>query len=135
MENSSDFEPMGKVNPSALSRKEERSTFDHDERIHKNHPNSVMIPFGRSFISWHSDSGIAILALIILFILCVLSFLIVCVRSTVEIYDGPFRISPDEKWISSFLNIVGQGIIATAGAVVGAGGATLANKISAEKDK
>ena len=81
---------------------------EHDEANHKNHPNSVMIPFGRSFISWHSDNGVAVLALIILIVLSVLA-------GFTEILA---TCTPNKEWADNFLKVVGQGIVATAGALV-----------------
>ncbi|GBR10829.1 hypothetical protein [Gluconobacter frateurii] len=91
---------------------------EHDEANHKNHPNSVMIPLGRSFISWHSDNGVAVLALIILIVLSVLA-------GFTEILA---TCTPNKEWADNFLKVVGQGIVATAGALVGAGSNAMVHK-------
>ncbi|MFT8522715.1 hypothetical protein [Gluconobacter oxydans] len=126
-----DFELQEAEKPKTTSKsKSESSMFtaekkaEHDEANHKNHPNSVMIPFGRSFISWHSDSGVAVLALIILIILCVLAgFTEILATCTLN-----------KEWADSFLKVLGQGIIATAGALVGAGSSsTISTKSEPEK--
>ncbi|MCE2574808.1 hypothetical protein [Komagataeibacter sp. FNDCR2] len=125
-----------KPETSSADRKEQRQfQTEEDSRRHRNHPNSVMLPFGRSFISWHSDSGVAILALIILCVLVALSGAIILLRSLTEIIYVFSATSLNETWVSDFLKILGQGIVATAGAVVGAGGATIANRLPEKKDK
>lgn len=130
------FEEAEKPETSEKSRKEEREfQSESDSKLHKEHPNSVTIPIGRSFISWHSDSGVAILALIILCCLSLLACFIVVLRSLVEFADAFTGAVLDEGWISDFLKIVGQGIVATAGAVVGAGGAAAASRSSRGKDQ
>lgn len=110
-----DFDFVAVDKPKATSKSaKERSLFmaEHDEANHKNHPNSVYFPLGRSFISWHSDNGIAVLALIILIVLCILSFFTELLATC----------TPNKEWADGFLKVIGQGIIATAGALVGAGG-------------
>lgn len=77
-----------------------------------------MIPLGRSFISWHSDNGVAVLALIILIVLSVLA-------GFTEILA---TCTPNKEWADNFLKVVGQGIVATAGALVGAGSNSIVHK-------
>lgn len=89
-----------------------------DEHWHETHPNSVLIPIGRIYISWHSDSGVAVLALIILILLCCVAIM-VCLLSSA---------CTDRTWSKEFLNILGQGIVATSGAVVGSGATTRIKK-------
>ncbi|GCD59759.1 hypothetical protein NBRC3280_2275 [Acetobacter pasteurianus NBRC 3280] len=119
--NDEDFElePLPKARSSSKSKKEEGLFLaDHDAQNHKEHPNSVMIPFGRAFISWHSENGVAVLALIILIVLCLLS-------AFTEILA---TCTPNKAWADNFLKVIGQGIVATAGALVGAGGSIAVQK-------
>ncbi|MGL4686405.1 MAG: hypothetical protein ACRCVY_06590 [Commensalibacter sp.] len=104
---------------SYLSNKENSMFFaDHDERLHRDHPNSVMIPCGRSFISWHSENGVAVLALIIFIVLCILALLTEIIA----------MFPPDKAWASDFLKLLGQGIIGTAGAIIGSGTTAIISK-------
>lgn len=79
---------------------------------HEKHPNSVYLPLpGRGFISWHSENGIAVLALFILALIALVAIVTVVAA----------MVASDKSWAQEFLKILGQAMLAVAGAVIGAG--------------
>ncbi|WP_407147700.1 hypothetical protein [Bradyrhizobium sp. ORS 86] len=77
-------------------------------------PNSLSLFFGRfGQLSWHSDSSTAVLALIVLVILCFLVLSTIMVSTVVT----------DKSWLGGLLQALGNAISGVAGAIVGASAA------------
>lgn len=77
-------------------------------------PNSLSLFFGKfGQLSWHSDSSTAVLALIVLVILCGLVLTTIIVSAFI----------PDKSWLGGLLQALGNAISGVAGAIVGASAA------------
>jgi hypothetical protein len=78
--------------------------------VHERFPNSFYLSFGKvGHISWHSESSAAVLSLIMLIIVCVLIFLVILISA----FTG------ERTWFASILQLLGNGMAAIIGAVVG----------------
>jgi NADH:ubiquinone oxidoreductase subunit 6 (subunit J) len=74
--------------------------------------------FFGGFISWHSENGIAVLALLILVCLGAVAICTIFVLMFVS----------DRSWAVEFLKVISQAMLAFAGAIIGAGASSSARR-------
>ena len=102
------MEPKGEPAPGSSFEKEQR---DYAHPSDKRKPNSLYLQLGQlTYISWHSDSGTAVLSLIVLIVVSILILVMLIIGMSVA----------DRGWLAQILQILGQIMLAVAGAIVGA---------------
>ena len=102
-------EPASIARVADVTEQQERSMYG---GAHPQHPNSLFLPFGRlGHISWQSDSGTPVLALIMLVVILVSMVITIIISSFSSSTAG-----------STALSALGQALLAIVGAVIGSSG-------------
>jgi hypothetical protein len=74
-------------------------------------PNSLYLQLGQlTYISWHSDSGTAVLSLIVLIVISIIVIILLIIGMSIT----------NREWLTQILQILGQIMLTVAGAIVGA---------------